>query len=191
MNGETTGVQEFGIELPPNARIKTIAFDAAAKMLRVGLEDGDAQRIVSVEKIRALHGARIRRESVTQLPPKAAGPALSSMALTASTGIPVALSSLGQKTTTVREETLHYALALRVDGVGELWYLLADSFNFRAALGKDAAYVTEFNMRELVKRLAAFAPHAVQDAFFTAVVGSLPLPPPVDSLLEFFRIVAR
>ena len=80
---------------------------------------------------------------------------------------------------------------MRVDNVGELWYLLADSFNFRYTLGKDAAYVTEFNVRTLVKRLAAFAPHAVQDSFFAAILGGLPLPPPVESLVEFFRIVAR
>jgi len=192
MTPDETITTQYDVKLPPNARMKTIAFDHAAKTLRITLADGDAERIVGVADVRALHGARIRRESVTQLPPKGAGPALSSVALTATTGLPVGLlSSVGRKSTTVREETLHYALAMRVDRVGELWYLLADSFNFRKTLGPDAAYVTEFNVRELVKRLAAFTPQAVQDAFFAAIVGSLPLPPPVESLVEFFRIVAR
>lgn len=178
--------------LPPNARIKSIVFDQVARALRISLADGDAQRISPADAIRALHGARIRRETVTQLPPKARGPALSSIALTATTGIPVGLGALfGKKTNAVSEESLHYALAMRVDGVGELWYLLADSFNFRYTLGRDAAYVTEFNVRTLVKRLAAFSPQAVQDSFFAAVIGGLALPPPIDSLLEFFRIVTR
>lgn len=184
---------EFGIQLPPNARIKNIVFDEVARALRISLEDGGAQRISPIETIRALHGARIRRESITFRPkPRGAPLEMLGAATAVTTGIPLGVGLLfRRKEVDKREESLHYALAMRMDGIGELWYLLADSFNFRYTLGHDAGYVTEFNVRILVKRLAAFAPHAVQDAFFTAVVGGLPLPPPVDSLLEFFRTVAR
>jgi hypothetical protein len=43
----------------------------------------------------------------------------------------------------------------------------------------------------LVRRLAAFAPRATQDGFFAAVLGGMPLPPPVDSLLEFMKTVGK
>jgi hypothetical protein len=184
---------EFGVELPPNARIKSIVFDDVARALRISLADGGAQRITPIEHIRALHGARLRRESVTLRPKARSAPlAMLGAATALGTGVPLGVGALfRRKETEATEESLHYVLALRVDGIGELWYLLADSFNFRYTLGRDAVYVTEFNVRKLVKRLAAFAPQAVQDAFFAAIIGGLALPPPLDSLLEFFRTVSR
>jgi hypothetical protein len=80
---------------------------------------------------------------------------------------------------------------MRIDGIDPLWYIMAASFNFRKALGPLATYSTELNVREFVKRFATFAPQAVEDSFFTAITKTLPLPPPVDTLIEFFRIVAR
>jgi len=85
------------------------------------------------------------------------------------------------------EEEYNLALALRVQDVDELWYLVAESFNFRAALGADAAYATEPNLRTLVRRLASFAPNATRDAFVSALIANTPLPPPIPSLAELFQ----
>lgn len=185
-------VDEFGVSMPPNARIGTLVFDAAQHRLRVQLADGGDERLVAAEELRALYGARIRHVSVTRVAPRAQGAALSSTALKATGHLPRAALDPSQRGgTEVTSEELYYALALRIDKLPELWYLNASSFNFRKALGDDATYSTELNLKEFVRRLARFAPDAVRDGFFTAVLQSSPLPPPVDSLLEFFRLVSR
>ncbi len=182
----------FGVEMPANARIGTIVFEDDAKRLRVQLADGGEERIVRAEELRALYGARIRHISVTSTPRKAQGVALSSAALMATTGLPRAVlnpSSRGDNE--IQTEDLVFVIAMRIERLPELWYLVASSFNFRKALGDAATYSTELNLREFVRHLSKLAPDAVRDGFFTALLQGSPLPPPVDSMLEFFRIVAR
>jgi hypothetical protein len=182
----------FGVTMPPNARIGTIIFEPATRTIRVQLADGGEERAMTANELRSLYGARIRSVSVTRVPPKSQGIALSSTALKATTGLPqTVLDPTTRGGTEVVREDLNYALAMRIEKLPELWYLNASSFNFRKALGPDATYSTELNLRALVKRLCDFAPDAVRDSFFTAVQQNLPLPPPLESLLEFFRIVAR
>jgi hypothetical protein len=182
----------FGIELPPNARIAGLVFDDAAHTLRVSFEDGGQERALGAGMLRALHGARIRHETITTLPRKSiGGEAMTPQALEASISKPPR-----QRLFDVREgfrhaEELHFALGIRASGIGEVMYLLAASFNFRKTLGAGATYTTEVNLRALVSRLAEFSPQAVQDGFCAAMLGGLPLPPPVDSLVEFFRTASR
>src|ERR1700694_1323636 len=184
--------EEFGIAMPPNARIGTLLFEDSQHQLRVQLADGGDERLVPAETVRALYGARIRHVSVTRTPPKAQGIALSSTALLATGRLPHAtLDPSRRGDTTVHGEELYYALAMRLERLPELWYLNATSFNFRHALGTSATYSTELNLREFIRRLSKFAPDAVRDGFFTAVLQGSPLPPPVDSLLEFFPVVSR
>ncbi len=182
--------EEFGVLMPPNARIGTMTFDDTSRQLHVQLADGGDERIVPAYDVRALHGARIRHVSVTAMPPKAKAP-LNSAAVLVATGLPLSVPSPRRGDTSIQKEEAYYALALRLDRLPELWYLVATSFNFRKALGRHATYSTELNLREFVKRLSAFAPDAVRDGFFTATLAGSPLPPPVESLLEFFRIVSR
>lgn len=183
---------EFGVSMPPNARIGTLVFEMPERRMRVQLSDGGDERLIAAEELRALYGARIRHVSVTRVPPKSVGVALSSTALKATGRLPHATLDPGQRGgTEVVNEDLYYAIALRIDKLPELWYLNASSFNFRKALGESATYSTELNLREFTRRLAKFAPDAVRDGFFTAVIAGSPLPPPLDSLLEFFRLVSR
>lgn len=183
---------EFGVSMPPNARIGNLVFEMPQHRLRVSLADGGDERIVGADELRALYGARIRHVSVTRVSPRAQGVALSPTALNATGRLPHPMLDPSQRhgTELVNEE-LYYAIALRIDKLPELWYLNASSFNFRKALGDSATYSTELNLKEFVRRLARFAPDAVRDGFFTAVLQGSPLPPPLDSLLEFFRLVSR
>lgn len=184
---EAVPSDRFDVTLPPNSRLSGLTFDAAAGTMNVSFTDA-GERVVKPDDVIVLHGARIRHEQVVSSPRKiSGGQVFVAETVAGSTG--KATSSGGELIAT--KEDLHFALALRVAGAAELWYLLADSFNFRKALGPDSGYVTEINLRALVKRLAAFAPHATQDSFFAAIVGGLPLPPPVDSLFEFFRTVSK
>jgi hypothetical protein len=187
---QATDETSFGLHLPPNARVKTLTFDDAQRKIHVTLEGDDNEHLVPVERIRSLYGARIRHESVTEF--KAINQAHASVAFvtTAMTGIPIA-PKVNKSDVVVTTEELMFVFGLRVDGLDPLWYFMATSFNFRKALGPLATYSTELNVREFVKRFAGFAPQAVQDSFFTAITKSLPLPPPVDTLIEFFRVVAR
>jgi hypothetical protein len=190
-NVPTTG-DEFGVAIPPNARIVTLQFEMPERRVRVQLADGGDERLVTAEALRSLYGARIRHVSVTRVPPRSQGDALSSTALKATGNLPRSPLNPSQRGgTEVTSEELYYAIALRIDKLPELWYLNATSFNFRKALGDSATYSTELNLREFVRRLARFAPDAVRDGFFTAVLQGSPLPPPVESLLEFFRLVSR
>lgn len=171
--------------LPANARIDTITFDPGAKALDISLRSETQPRRVSADTVKALFGARIRHQSVTF---QSGGKSINAgkLAVTVATGIPVGLTS-GSKAASVVGEELHHALALRVDGVAEVWYLLAQSFNFRKALGPDALYSTELNLRAFIKRLAEFVPNAARDAYFIAAVDRKDLPLPVESLFEFLR----
>ncbi|HXN08832.1 MAG TPA: hypothetical protein VN860_04145 [Candidatus Acidoferrales bacterium] len=183
---------EFGVSMPPNARIGSLVFEIPDHRLRIQLADGGDERLVAAEELRALYGARIRHVSVTRVAPRAQGVALSSTALNATGRLPHATLDPSQRHgTEITSEDLYYAIALRIDKLPELWYLNASSFNFRKTLGDSATYSTELNLKEFVKRLARFAPDAVRDGFFTAVLQVSPLPPPLDSLLEFFRLVSR
>jgi len=183
---------EFGVSMPPNARIGSLIFEMPDHRLRIQLADGGDERLVAAEALRALYGARIRHVSVTRVAPRAQGVALSSTALNATGRLPHAALDPGQRHgTEITSEDLYYAIALRIDKLPELWYLNASSFNFRKTLGDSATYSTELNLKEFVKRLARFAPDAVRDGFFTAVLQVSPLPPPLESLLEFFRLVSR
>ena len=164
---------EFGISFPANARIASLEF--GERDLRVHLEDGGSERIVAPASIAAIHGASIRREGLHPAP-------LDSPSLVE--------RALGKEGVAVSEE-MQYVLAIRVAAVGELWYLVADTFNFRKSLGAEAGYVSDQNFRALLRRLTSFAPQAVQDAFVTAMLANLPLPPPLVSLMEFFRVVSR
>ncbi|MBV8597137.1 MAG: hypothetical protein JOZ50_12935 [Candidatus Eremiobacteraeota bacterium] len=187
-----TAEEEFGVAMPPNARIGTLVFESPERRLRVQLADGGNERLVPLEQLQALYGARIRHVSVRRVSPRSQGAALSSTALQATGQLPrSALDPSQRGGTEVTSEELYYAIALRVDKLPELWYLNASSFNFRKALGDAATYSTELNLKEFVRRLAAFAPDAVRDGFFTAILQGSPLPPPLDSLLEFFRLVSR
>ncbi len=184
-------VSEFGVTLPPNRRVKTLLFDDAGKCVRVTLDEDETETTVPVERIRALHGARIRHESISQFKElNSAAAATVGLAVMATTGVPIAPTA-NKRAVTVTKEELMYVFAVRVDGVDALWYIMAASFNFRKALGPLSTYSTELNVKEFVKRFASFAPHAVCDSFFTGVTKSLPLPPPVDTLIEFFRVAAR
>jgi hypothetical protein len=88
------------------------------------------------------------------------------------------------------EETFQHVVAMRVASAGELWYLVAETFNFRNALGADSEYVFDRNLRLLVRRLVDFAPQAQQDPFIAALLGGVALPPAMDGLLEFLRSVS-
>jgi hypothetical protein len=176
--------------LPANARLNSIVFDDKARALRVVLRGQTEEQTLEAAKIAALFGGRIRHETTSIVSPGQGGINFGKLAITAATGIPVGMRTSAPKTKVVAGEELHYALAIRLDGITELWYLLATSFNFRKALGPESTYSMETNLRLFVKRLAAFAPGAVQDAFFAATIGGSPLPPPLDSLLDFFRLVA-
>jgi len=180
----------FGLLLPPNARVKTLTFDDAQRRIQVTLDGVEAEQIVPVERIRSLYGARIRHESLTQY--KSISQAHASVAFisTAALGIPLT-PKVNKNNVTVANEDLVFVFGMRIDGIDPLWYIMAASFNFRKALGPLSTYSTELNVREFVKRFATFAPQAVEDSFFTAITKTLPLPPPVDALIDFFRIVAR
>ena len=171
MTGESD--QEFAVTFPANARITGLTFGAG--VLEVSFEDGGDDRVVRAASIAAIHGASIRRE--TMLP---------------DTSRPVSLMDkvMGNDRMEV-QEAMQHVFAIRETGVGELLYLVADTFNFRSALGADTALLQDANFRSLVRRLAAFAPNAVQDAFVAALLAGSPLPPPVDGLLEFLRIASR
>ncbi len=164
---------DFGISFPANARIASFEFGAGD--LHVHLDDGGSERIVSPSAVAAIHGASIRREAMHPAP------------LDTPSFVERALGKEG----VVVSEDLQYVIALRISSVGELWYLVADTFNFRKSLGDEGGFVLDRNLRALLRKLTAFAPQAVLDGFVTALLADLPLPPPLNSLMEFFRVVAR
>jgi hypothetical protein len=171
--------------LPPNARMQSVRFDDNAKTLCVLLRDADTEREVRAESIAAVFGARIRHEQ-TKIVTGGGGINYGKTAMALAVGAPIVVKDKGSKKSVTGEE-LQFALALRSDDVPELWYLIGTSFNFRKALGPEATYSGEKNLRLFVKRLVKFAPHAVQDAFITAIDLGATLPPPVETLHDFFK----
>ncbi len=194
MNEELFDPEEFGIKLPPHARMSSMRLDSEARLLRIVLDDDGIERSVHVNSLRAFHGARIRHETLTRIPKRSTGkPSLVGLGTMVATGVPINPSRIVEKIFSsdqvLQAEELHYVIGLRIDQIGEVWYLRASSFNFRKSLGSDATYSTEINLRHLVRKLGAFAPDAVQDAFFSAIINRSPLPPPLQSVVEFFRTV--
>ena len=171
---------------PPNIRIDTLAFDDEARSMRIALRGVDEPKDVAASSVLGLFGGRIRHDSVTTTS-GGGGINFGKLAITVATGIPVGMSNKGPKEKSVVGQELHHAVALRVADIPIILYLLAASFNFRKALGPESTYSTETNLRLFVKRLAAFAPQASQDAYVGAIVAGSTLPDPVDSLLDFFR----
>lgn len=168
-----TDTGDFEISLPANARIASIEF--GDDQLRIQLDDGGSERIVSAASLAAIHGAEIRSEGLHPAP------------LMSSSVVERMMGKEGIAMTEARQ----YVIALRAAKVGEFWYLVADTFNFRTSLGAEAGNVLERNLRALLEKITALAPQAVQDSFVTALLADLPLPPPLGSLMEFFKVVAR
>ena len=176
---------------PPSARIDLLAFDDGAHALAVSLRGGDGSRTVAAESVAALFGARIRHEQTTVIKDAPRTLNLGTLAATTAIGMPIVTSKPSKETTAVSEH-LDHAIALRIADVPEVWYLLAQSFNFRKALGPDAGYSSELNLRAFVKRLAAFAPSAAKDAYFSVVIsGGKELPPPVETLIDFLKTASK
>ena len=176
---------------PPNARIDLLTFDDGARALSISLRGGEGSRDVGAGAVSALLGARIRHEQITVIKDASRTLDYGTLAASAAIGVPVMMSKSTNKETASINEHLDHVLALRVDGVSEVWYLLAQSFNFRKALGPDAGYSSELNLRTFLKRLAAFAPNAAKDAYMTAMIDRRDLPPPVDSLIDFLRTASK
>ena len=175
---------------PPNARIELLTFDDGAHALSISLRGVEGSRAVEAGSISSLSGARIRHDQVVKVVKDAERTFdFGRFAATAAVGAPII--AMKPKEGTAVTENLHHALAMRVDGVPEVWYLLAQSFNFRKALGQDAGYSSELNLRAFLKRLAAFAPNAAKDSYTTAMIDRKDLPPPVDSLIDFLRTASK
>lgn len=172
--------------LPPNARFEAISFDEAPNRLRITLRGENTERVVDPVGVAALFGARIRHTSQS-LATKGKQVNVGATVALAAIGLPMVVGKKSGQEKPAAGEELKFALAMRVDGVDDVWYLIAESFNFRKALGAAATYSLETNLRAFVKRLASFVPSAVQDSFFTAMIAGSPLPPPLDSLFEFLR----
>ncbi len=177
--------QEPESSYPPNARIAALSFEPGG--LVVGLQDQGELR-VPVDQVVGLFGAGIARQSTQVVTEKKKGNPLAGMAMAAA-GLPPILPG---KTITrsVNSQEVHHALALRVRGVPETWYLLASSFNFRKALGPDSGYSAALNLKAFVRRLAEHCPEAPRDRYFQAALGLAREPDPLDSLLMFLRTVA-
>ena len=166
--------------LPPHARILDLHFDDACRQLSATVEGTEGRHVlvIDADRITALYGARVAE------PPLTSEVSDEYSLLTASTW-PRSLRP-HTRIPTAKETPVHLVLGMRISGVEELLFLVADSFNYRSALGPDAGYVTEDNLKNLLRRLAAFAPNASQHAFCRALLASRPLPPAVGSLVEFF-----
>lgn len=181
---------DFDSQFPPNARISALTFDDARHMMEVSLDQGEALH-VPAEAVIGLFGARIRRDTVLATKDASGvGRAVTRMAAGAALGIPMGMGKPKPQAGPAGTTEMHYAIAMRIEDVPEVWYLLASSFNFRKALGDKAVYATELNVRAFVRRLAAFCEFASPDAFFTATVARGTLPPPVESLLAFLRMAS-
>jgi hypothetical protein len=173
--------------MPANARLATISLQTAPHALKIGFADG-GERTVPATAIAALSGASIRTEMISL---EAEHHTMHGMIIDA-TMYPLGSMRPWRYTgPRLSSEGATLVFGLRTLGPGELLYLVADSFNFRATLGADAGYSTEMNLRELVRRVAALAPTAARDDFVKAIIGRVPLPPPLASLVEFFKVAAR
>jgi hypothetical protein len=173
-------MDDLSVVMPPHARLRAMEFLDGGD-LRVSFQDGGDQ-VVGADRIAGLYGAQVRSEMV----PHAADPSIA--------GGLYWKGFLGRSKPPAQTDAIEgvsFVFALRVTGVGELWYALADSFNFRAALGSSAGYATEANLRGLMRRLSAIAPKATRDDFVMALIGNVALPPPVDSVFEFFKTAGK
>jgi len=182
-------ISHLKLNLPPHARIARIDFDTAPGTCLVYLDD-ETKRIVLTEHVSSIHGARIRQETV-RLVRKQPPIVVLLSARMADWGARSTQQLFRHLYDEETDEIVDCAIAVRVSGLPELLYLVADSFNFRKTLGTGSTNLGETNLKELVRRLVLFAPHAAQDAFVTAVARSMPLPPPVASIKDFLWIVAR
>ncbi|MDQ2818440.1 MAG: hypothetical protein M3T49_09595 [Candidatus Eremiobacteraeota bacterium] len=189
------GEPEYAVQVPPNARIRTLSFAPGTGSLRVFFSDGDSERVVVPGDVLALHGASIASQTLSRSPKQSSTQPLATLGMMAATGMPVNPAKLADKLFGADQvrvaEELHYVMGLRVAGQAGLWYLRASSFNFRQSLGEEATYSTEINLRRLGRRLRAFAPDAVCDSFMTAFPNRLALPPPLGGLIDFLRVGAR
>lgn len=170
---------------PPHARLMAVEFLESEYSLQIELENNSPEKVPAAHVL-SLHGARIRRESLSFGVQKKGGVMLGKMALLA-VGVPVNPLPGKPKDTTTKSEEMQYVLGIRVTGREELWFLMATSFNFRKALGADAAYSLEMNTRAFIQKLGAFCPESLRDPFFEAALVKTTLPQPVDSLMEFLK----
>jgi len=166
---------ELSVVLPPNARLSTLEFRDAGRRMRVWFADG-GERTVPAAYIASLHGAQVRSELVP---------------LDDNAPVRLLRPFAPARQSSESIEAFSYVFALRVSGIGELWYAFADSFNFRNALGPDTGYSTEGHLRALMQQISAIAPQATRDDFVMALIGQVALPPPVDSVFEFFKTAAK
>jgi hypothetical protein len=174
---------------PPHARLIAVEFLESEHCLRIELENSILEKVTAADVL-SLHGARIRREALNFGAPKKGGSVLGKVALLAM-GVPVNPFSGKPKETTTKSEEMQYVLGIRVKERDELWFLMATSFNFRKALGADAAYSLEMNVRAFIQKLGAFCPESMRDPFFEAALAKIALPQPVDGLMEFLKATRR
>jgi len=174
---------ELSVEMPPHARLASVELRPEARALCVWFSDG-GELVVPAQQIVALCGASIRTEMISL---DAERHSLGSLIMGATTNPLGPGRRFRNPGPPLSSEGASLVFALRTAGPGELLYIMADSFNFRQSLGPDAGYSTEINLRELVRRIAALAPNANRDDFVTAVIGRVPLPEPLASLVGFFR----
>ncbi|MDQ7822228.1 MAG: hypothetical protein RDV48_05480 [Candidatus Eremiobacteraeota bacterium] len=173
-----------GTSFPPHSRLVVVEFTGSGS-LQVEREN-HASEEVPVSDVLSLHGARIRRESMRFSPQKKGGTMIGKMTLLAM-GVPVNPLPGKPRDTTTKSEDMHYVLGMRVRKREDLWFLMATSFNFRKALGADAAFSLEMNVRAFIQKLGDFCPGARRDRFFEAALAKAALPEPIDSLLEFIK----
>jgi hypothetical protein len=182
------GALEFESQFPLNHRITALTFNDAEKMLDVDLDNEDLFS-VPAHGIVNLYGGRLLRTVTHVVGGKggAAGAVLGGLTNVAS-GKGLKMQDAAASNFRKQQE-YQYVIALRIYGMDPIWYFMASSFNFRKALGEDALYATDLNVRALVKKLAAFCTDAERDKFITSTcIGTqAPLPPPLGSLMEFFR----
>jgi hypothetical protein len=161
--------EDFAVSFPANGRMTSIEFGDG--QLHVQLEEDSVERSVPAASLTAIHGSSIRRQEMHPAP------------LESSSFLE---KFFGKEGVAVSEDE-QYVVAIRSSAVGEVWYLVADTFNFRKSLGPEAGYLLDQNLKQLLAKVVAAAPQAVLDSFVTAMLAGYALPPPVDSLLEFLR----
>jgi hypothetical protein len=172
--------------MPAHARLATILLQPDPHALAVGFSDG-GERIIDSTAIAALCGASIRTEMISL---EAEHHTVHGLIIDSTMYPRGSMRTWRYTGPALSSEGATLVFGLRTLGPGELLYLVADSFNFRSTLGADAGYSTEMNLRELVRRIAALAPTAARDDFVKAIIGRVPLPPPLASLVEFFKVAA-
>ncbi|HXW50742.1 MAG TPA: hypothetical protein VEJ41_02025, partial [Candidatus Acidoferrales bacterium] len=167
--------------MPPHARITAIQFRGESLQITISGHPVDA--FARPESVRAVLGCTLADEIT--LPDTVP---LGIQLLNAATW-PRRLRPHNIATAPDQIEDLSFVLAIDVRDSDELWYLMTESFDFRKSLGAEAAHTKEPNVRTLLERLTRFAPGATRDAFVDALIERSALPPPLESLNEFFRYV--